>query len=100
MYHLVASFDVKPEHRDDFIDAALADGRDSVDSEPGTRRFEVIVDADDPNRFYLNEAYDDAAAFEAHKMGPYLTRFFKAIEDYASKPTEPIKGTRIGGYAK
>jgi (4S)-4-hydroxy-5-phosphonooxypentane-2,3-dione isomerase len=95
MYHVAVHFDVDPEHRDDFIAAALEDGRNSNADEPGTQRFELIVDEENPNRLYLNEAYDDAAAFDIHANGPHFARFFELIKDYAEGPTWLIRGTRV-----
>jgi (4S)-4-hydroxy-5-phosphonooxypentane-2,3-dione isomerase len=95
MYSIAVYFDVQPEHREDFIAAALEDGRNSGAEEPGTQRFELIVDEQNPNRFYLNEAYDDAEAFNAHANGPHFARFFELIEDYVEGPTWLIKGTRV-----
>ena len=95
MYHIVVSWDVPAEKRDAFIEAALEDGRNSAADEPGTRRFELIEDAENPNRFYLNEAYDDAAAFDAHAAGPHFARFFKLIGDYAEGPGWLLRGTTI-----
>lgn len=95
MYHIAVHFDVQPEHREDFIAAALEDGRNSAADEPGTRRFELIVDEDNPNRFYLNEAYDDAQAFDAHTKGPHFDRFFELIKGYVEGPAWLIKGTRV-----
>ncbi|MEV6098180.1 putative quinol monooxygenase [Nocardia sp. NPDC051981] len=95
MYHIAVSFDVPADRRDEFIAAALEDGRDSAADEPGTRRFELIADADNPNRFYLNEAYDDEAAFNLHAKGPHFARFFDIINSFATGPTWLIKGTRI-----
>ncbi len=95
MYNIAVSFNIAPEHRQDFIDAALKDGRESGANEPGTRRFELIVDEADPNKFYLNEAYDDLAAFDAHADGPYFKEFFAAIGDYAEGPAWLIKGNRV-----
>jgi hypothetical protein len=42
LLHIAVSFDVQPERRDDFIAAALEDGRNSGADEPGTQRFEPI----------------------------------------------------------
>lgn len=95
MYNIAVYFDVPPERRDDFIAAALEDGRNSRADEPGTRRFELIVDADNPNRFYLNEAYDDAEAFDVHARGPHFARFFALVEGFAEGPKWLIKGTRV-----
>ena len=93
--HIAVHFDVQSEHREDFIAAALEDGRNSDADEPGTRRFELIVDEDNPNRFYLNEAYDDAAAFDLHAKGPHFARFFELISDYVEGPPWLIKGTLV-----
>jgi autoinducer 2-degrading protein len=95
MYNIAVSFDVQPERREDFIAAALEDGRNSSADEPGTKRFELIVDEENPNRFYLNEAYDDAEAFDVHANGPHFARFFQLVEDFVEGPTWLIKGTRI-----
>jgi quinol monooxygenase YgiN len=75
MYHIAVVWDIKPEHRDDFIAAALRDGPASAANEPGTRQFERTVDAANPNRFHLNEAYDDALAFDTHAKGGAWARF-------------------------
>ncbi|WP_214322949.1 putative quinol monooxygenase [Nonomuraea sediminis] len=95
MYHIAVSFDVPADRRAEFVAAALEDGRNSATDEPGTRRFELIADADNPNRFYLNEAYDDEAAFDVHAKGPHFARFFEIIQDFAEGPVWLIKGTRI-----
>jgi len=95
MYHIAVYFDVPASRRTEFIAAAHEDGRNSVADEPGTRHFELIEDAEQSNRFYLNEAYDDAEAFDVHCQGPHFARFFSLIGDYAQGPTWLIKGNRI-----
>ena len=97
MYVIAVSFDVPAEYRQTFIDAALEDGRESAANEPGTLRFELIKDPERPDRFYLNEAYVDEAAFDAHCEGPYFRKFFEAIGDFAEGPTWLIRGTRVEG---
>ena len=100
MYHIAVYFDVLPEHRDEFIAAALADGRSSLTDEPGTQRFELIVDEANPDRFYLNEAYDDVEAFDAHAAGPHFATFFEQIKNYVQGPTWLIRGSRIEDRVK
>ncbi|SHN45231.1 putative quinol monooxygenase [Cryptosporangium aurantiacum] len=95
MYHIAVAFDVPTEHHDKFITAALQDGRDSAANEPGTLRFELIKDPERPERFYLNEAYADEAAFDAHCAGPYFAAFFAVIEPIAEGPTWLVRGTTI-----
>lgn len=95
MYHVAVHFDVAPENQAAFIAASLKDGRDSAANEPGTRRFELIRDESDPNRFYLNEAYEDLAAFNVHAEGPYFKEFFDTIAPIAEGPVWLIRGSRI-----
>jgi autoinducer 2-degrading protein len=86
MYQLAVSFEVSAENHQAFIDAALANARDSLAKEPGTLRFELVRDLDDPNRFYLNEAYQDKAAFELHSRGAYFKKFFAIVDRFAKRP--------------
>jgi quinol monooxygenase YgiN len=96
VYIIVVSLEIKPEHRQDFIKAALQDGQDSTLNEPGTRRLELVQDESNPNRFYLSEAYEDKAAFEAHASGPYFQAYFAAVSGYyALKPMWLVRGTLI-----
>ncbi|AXL89206.1 antibiotic biosynthesis monooxygenase [Streptomyces sp. CB09001] len=95
MYHVAVAFDVQPDRHEDFIAACHADARDSAVDEPFTQRFELVKDENDPNRFYLDEVYDDAAAFDKHMAGPHFAKFFERIGDIAEGPTWLIRGTRV-----
>ena len=53
----------------------MEDARSSVNHEPGCLRFDVIQDANDPNRIWLYEVYKDEAAFQAHLQAPHLIKF-------------------------
>jgi quinol monooxygenase YgiN len=72
MYHVAVYFDVQPEYRQDFINAAVKEGIDSGANEPGTLRFELIQDESNPNRLYLNEGYQSAETFDLHANGEYF----------------------------
>ena len=96
MYQFLVSFTVQPEHRDDFVQAARKTGRDSLANEPGSQRFEVIADDQDPNVFYLNEVYTDLDAFNAHASGPYFTAFFAEASTYAKGPAWLMRGNLVG----
>lgn len=67
--------------------------------EPGSHRFEVIADAENPAVFYLNEVYADIAAFETHAAGPYFGAFFAEASAYAEGPTWLMRGTLVGENA-
>lgn len=99
MYQFLVSFTVQPEHRDDFVRAAGKAGRDSLANEPGSHRFEVVADEANPDLFYLNEVYENVAAFNAHAGGPYFGAFFAEAGTYAEGPTWLMKGNVIGDQA-
>ncbi|MBN9686550.1 MULTISPECIES: putative quinol monooxygenase [unclassified Corallococcus] len=64
---------VLPQHVDAFLQATLANARESV-KEPGIARFDVCQDNEDPTRFVLVEAYRTPDAPAAHKeTAHYLT---------------------------
>jgi quinol monooxygenase YgiN len=101
MYEIVATFDVLPESREEFINAALQDGHDSRASEPGTRRFELIRDAGiederTTERFFLIEAYDNEAAFTEHENGPHYRTFIDGIAEFAKEDkSRLLRGARL-----
>ncbi|MFD9697725.1 putative quinol monooxygenase [Lentzea sp. NPDC059081] len=99
MYQFLVSFTVRPERRDDFVRVARRTARESLAHEPGSLRFEVIADEQDPDLFYLNEVYADLDAFTAHATGPYFGAFFAEATEYAEGPTWLMKGTLVGGAA-
>ncbi|MER7812048.1 putative quinol monooxygenase [Streptomyces sp900116325] len=96
MYQFLVSFTVPPEHRDDFVRAAQRTARDSLANEPGSLRFELLADEENPDLFYLNEAYADVDAFNAHASGPHFAAFFAEASTYAQGPTWLMKGNLIG----
>ena len=99
MFQFLVSFNVQPEHRDDFVRTAQKTARDSLANEPGSRRFEVLADEQDPNVFYLNEVYADADAFNAHAGGPYFGAFFAEANTYAEGPNWLMRGNLVGDKA-
>ena len=75
----IAEFDVKAESLDDFTALAHRFARECLDSEPGCRQFDVVRLESTPRGVLFYEAYDDAAAFEAHVGSPHLARFKAAF---------------------
>ncbi len=95
MYVIVATLQVKPEHREEFIEEMLGDAKGSVGNEPGCLRFDVIQDEADPNRIYLYEVYKDKAAFEAHTTMPHFTKWRDAVQDWFDGPRTAGRGKNI-----
>ena len=75
MYVIIAPIQVQEGHKEAFLEAVVEDARSSVNHEPGCLRFDVIQDANDPNRIWLYEVYKDEAAFQAHLQAPHLIKF-------------------------
>lgn len=99
MYHIAVQFEVPDERRQDFINAALEDGRQALATEPGTRRYELITDSENPSRFYLYEVYESPGAFEDHLAGNPAKKFFELISEYAIGPVWLVRGNLIEGLS-
>jgi len=54
--------------------------RESAQSEPGCRRFDVLEPKGEADRILLYEIYDDRAAFEAHLKTAHFARFNRESE--------------------
>jgi (4S)-4-hydroxy-5-phosphonooxypentane-2,3-dione isomerase len=64
-----------------------------VQDEPGCLRFDVIQDATEANRIWLDGVYKDEAAFQAHTQAPHFPKFRDATRDWR---TEGLKGPAEG----
>ena len=82
MYALVVTIQIKPEHRDAFLEASLGDAKGSVENEPGCLRFDIVQDLEDPNRVYLYEVYREAADHQAHRETPHYLKWRETVKDW------------------
>jgi quinol monooxygenase YgiN len=78
MFVSLAQVDLMPEHHDAFLVQMIALARRSLESEPGTQRYQIVQDTADPNRIHVVESYSDRAAFEAHMQGESIRCFAAA----------------------
>ncbi len=81
---------VKPEHREQFIEATLENAEGTV-REPGNLRFDVIQQADDPNRFVLYEVYRDASGMNAHKETSHYALWRDTVAPWMAEPRRGVK---------
>ncbi len=77
-------FEPKPEHAAAFRVAMLDNARESRESEPGCRQFDVCVDPA-TGTIFLYELYDDRAAFEAHMRSEHFLRFDATVRDWTAR---------------
>lgn len=81
---------VKPENRQEFIQATLENARNSI-QEPGAIRFDVLQQVDDPNSFILLEIYRDEAAAAAHKETPHYARWRDTVAPWMAEPRRGVR---------
>ena len=89
MYALLIPRQIKPEHKEHFIEILKEHGRGSRATEPQTKRYEFYQDPSDTNRIWLYEAYVDAAALQVHVKGAPHIEAMKAIQDCGCEEDRP-----------
>ncbi len=89
MYIACVHVHVKPENCDSFIEATLENARNTV-REPGALRFDVIRQADDPNRFILYEVYRNEAGAKAHKETAHYGKWRETVADWMAEPRRGV----------
>jgi len=78
-YVVMATMTIKEHYLDRFIDFSISDGLDSVLTEPGCRRFDIIQDHEQKNKFLMVEAYDNKDSFTAHLASEHFMKWHRAV---------------------
>jgi (4S)-4-hydroxy-5-phosphonooxypentane-2,3-dione isomerase len=68
---IVVEFEVKPEHRNQFIELIKGHAQRSR-ADDGCQQFDVLLPQEDQSRVFLVEAWRDQAALEMHSRNPML----------------------------
>jgi len=93
MLIIAVRFVIKPQHLAAFARRMRQQARESLEREPGCRRFDIAADAADPCRIFLYEIYDDTDAFDAHLASAHFQSFNADIQDWVeSKAVERWDG--------
>jgi len=95
MFAVIVKVHIKPQHKKEFVDAMLADGRGSVQNEPDCLLFNIVEDQADANCLHLYEVYRDAAAFEEHKKTPHFVRWVETTKDWLAQPLDIATGFHL-----
>jgi len=93
MHVTLVYIDVLPDKVDAFIEATQQNHINST-KEPGNRRFDVLRDTTEPNRFLLYEAYATEADAKAHKETEHYFAWRDAVQNMMAAPR---KGVRYDG---
>jgi autoinducer 2-degrading protein len=78
---VLVEFNVKPEHRAAFEAIIREHAAKTKETEPGCRRFDVLIPKKDDGRVHLVEVYADDAAFKAHGEMPRLAQVRERYKD-------------------
>ena len=85
---------VKPESVEAFLQATIANARQSV-KEPGIARFDLLQQADDPTRFILIEVYRTAEAPARHKETTHYQTWLDTVGDMLAEPRTRVKYANV-----
>ncbi|MFJ5696431.1 putative quinol monooxygenase [Arthrobacter sp. NPDC093125] len=95
MFSLWVTLEVKPEGREEFLEAIAENAQRSVQDEPGCYRFDVVESGARSNRFAFYEVYRDRAAFEEeHLSAPH----FLAYREVSARLVVPGSQAEVGGH--
>jgi len=81
---------VRPNRAEDFKKATLANHNESV-KEKGNLRFDLLQDANDPEKFMLYEAYESEEAAANHKNTVHYATWRDTVSDWMAGPRKGIK---------
>jgi quinol monooxygenase YgiN len=87
MHAVLVWFEVKPEHRNEFMSAMLTQAENSLNLEEGCRYFDVCTSDEQPDRVFLYELYTDAAAFQAHLDSDHFKAFADTVAPWITGRT-------------
>jgi (4S)-4-hydroxy-5-phosphonooxypentane-2,3-dione isomerase len=81
MFAIIVSLQVRPEMREEFLQAIRINSKASLRDEPGCLRFDVLSDTESPDHFVLYEIYQDEHAFRVeHRNASHYAEWRKAAD--------------------
>jgi len=78
---IVVEFEVKPEHRSQFIELMKGHAQRSR-AEDGCQQFDVLLPQEDQNRVLLVEAWRDQSALDVHMKLPAMARLRETFQPW------------------
>jgi (4S)-4-hydroxy-5-phosphonooxypentane-2,3-dione isomerase len=87
MKALIVEFVIYRQHVKAFRDAIVENALASAAVEPGCRQFDVCVDPERDNVFFLYELYDDDAAIAAHLATAHFQHMNTLTQSWVEKKT-------------
>jgi autoinducer 2-degrading protein len=94
MHVVCVTIHVKPEHVGEFIDATYENCR-GARSEPGNVHFHFLQAKDDPNRFFIYEAYKEPDDFKKHQQTPHYLAWKETVAGWMAQPRQGVKHANL-----
>jgi autoinducer 2-degrading protein len=82
MHVVVVFLEAERERKDALREALIGYAQTCLEREPGCRRFDVCLDPVEGSAFLLYEAYDDEAAYLAHREMLHYAEFRTLVDPW------------------
>ena len=90
MYVVCVTIFVKPEFREQFIEATYANATNTR-RELGNIRFDVLQAEEDANRFMLYEVYVTKDDFVKHQQTAHYATWKSGVADWMAQPRQGVR---------
>ena len=96
MYATCVNIDVKPEYKNEFIQATLANAKEAR-KEPENLRFDFLAKTGEPNKFMLYEVYATEQGALDHKKTTHYLKWREDVADFMATPREGVRYDGVKG---
>jgi len=94
MYIVCVTIFVKEGEVERFIEATLDNCRGTREEEANLR-FDFLQSEEDPNRFFLYEAYKTKDDFAAHQQTPHYLKWKETVAQMMAQPRQGVRHFNI-----
>ncbi len=94
MHIVFVHIHVKPERVNDFIQATIANAKNSI-QEPGIKRFDFVQQVEDPNQFVLLEVYRTPDDQLKHRETAHYLTWKDKVADMMVEPRVGVRYRNI-----
>jgi len=94
MYVVCVTSWVKREHLDDYMQACMANARETR-KEPGNLRFDFLRCAEPDNQFFFYEVYKAEEDFHKHHETAHYLKWRDSVTPWMEQPREAAKYNSI-----
>ena len=94
MYGRFVAVNVMPEHRQAFVDASILEAQTVLSEEAEVFEFQILVDVENPNRFYFYEVLRDEATLRDLRETEAFERWLGVVQPMLDGEIETLARMR------